>query len=142
MSPVSAVKPSIYHIQAGLSALIKVPSRCAPITDPGPAEGGWLFTWGGVFTWTEHQRDKKGAVTAQPDSNRGCLGLGDTLGRDLPTRQARPALMINTYTTPRPESASTEAFFQKMRLPPQSLHMSKQQHSLPMAPCNNVTELY
>jgi len=61
-------------------------TESADLPEPGPAEGGWLFTWGGVFTWTEQQRDKKGAVTAQPDSNRGCLGLGDTLGRELPTR--------------------------------------------------------
>ena len=57
-------------------------------TEPGPAEGGCLYTWGGVFTWVEHHRDKTGNVGATPDSNRGCLGLGDTLGRDLPTRRA------------------------------------------------------
>ena len=69
---------------------------CLSIPEPGPAEGGWLFTWGGVFTWTEQQRDKKGALTAQPDSNRGCLGLGDTLGRELPTRR----VAISTWSPP------------------------------------------
>ena len=67
-------------------------------TEPGPAEGGWLFTWGGVFTWTERQRDNNGNVTAQPDSNRGCLGLGDTLGRELPTRRVLFVRHARSYT--------------------------------------------
>lgn len=38
--------------------------------------GGWLFTWGGDFTW--QQRGKR-------DHHEGCLGLGDLNGRLVPT---------------------------------------------------------
>lgn len=71
-------------------------ARCTPctssntpalsITEPGPEEGGSLYTWGAIFTWRERRKDKKGAVSSVPDSHRGCLGLGDTEGRHLPTR--------------------------------------------------------
>lgn len=48
-------------------------NRVAPL----PADmGGWLFTWGGDFTW--QQRGKR-------DHHEGCLGLGDLSGRLLPT---------------------------------------------------------
>ncbi|BDA49523.1 probable E3 ubiquitin-protein ligase HERC2 at N-terminal half [Coccomyxa sp. Obi] len=49
-------------------------------------EGGSLFTWGGQFTWVEHKKDAAGHATDKKDHNRGCLGLGDTTGRLLPTR--------------------------------------------------------
>lgn len=48
-------------------------NRVAPL----PSEmGGWLFTWGGDFTW--QQRGKR-------DHHEGCLGLGDLSGRLVPT---------------------------------------------------------
>ncbi len=49
-------------------------------------EGGHLFTWGGAFTFVEHVKDKKGKITEKKDSNKGCLGHGNTEGVLLPTR--------------------------------------------------------
>lgn len=50
------------------------------------AQGGYLYTWGGEFTWVEHKTNKKGDVTEKKDSNKGCLGHGDTAGCLLPTK--------------------------------------------------------
>ncbi len=43
-------------------------------------EGGALYTWGGVAA--AHGRGAR-------DHTRGCLGLGDTAGRLVPTQCAR-----------------------------------------------------
>ena len=50
-------------------------------------EGGVLYTWGGMSGGTL----PSGTAASAPvkaDSNKGCLGLGDSAGRDRPTRWA------------------------------------------------------
>lgn len=66
------------------AALQDLPSPVFCADPPIGAEfGGTLFTWGADFTWTHH--DDRHDNNGKKDSTKGCLGLGDTQGRLLPT---------------------------------------------------------
>ena len=48
-------------------------------------DGGVLYTWGGVGGAFASEAAEQ-LPPRKEDSNKGCLGLGDTSGRKLPTR--------------------------------------------------------
>lgn len=48
-------------------------------------DGGVLYTWGGVGGAFVSEASELQPVKKE-DSNKGCLGLGDTAGRKFPTR--------------------------------------------------------
>ncbi|KAK9818108.1 hypothetical protein WJX72_007263 [[Myrmecia] bisecta] len=83
--PASASAASLGHSETGSNADWSGADD-TPHAYIGDEEGGWLYTWGGEFTWVEHRKDKAGHVTEKKDSNKGCLGHGDSEGRLLPTR--------------------------------------------------------
>ena len=53
--------------------------------EAGMQDGGVLYTWGGVGGACVSDAPQQQPARKE-DSNKGCLGLGDTTGRKLPTR--------------------------------------------------------
>ena len=101
------------HCSSGTPHSRSVHTACSPIckavlTSCVLQEGGVLYTWGGLSGGTL----PSGAAAAAPvkgDSNKGCLGLGDTAGRDRPTRSVPPMVLSSSMCCGSRERAGAAA---------------------------------